>query len=74
MEALGDLPWALGVHVSADSLARGYRVTVTKGDRFLTHCRQIVVPLTAANSRDIGHTVRFQLAEAVADFDKIKET
>lgn len=74
MDVLGGLPWALGVHVSADPQSKGYRCTVTKGTRFLTHSRQVVIPVTAANSRDILHTVRCQIDEAMADFDKIKNT
>ncbi len=71
MEALSGLPWAMGVHVTADDQVRGFRVTMTTGSRFLTHSKGFVIPVTAENSRDVNKVVRCAIAEAADELAQL---
>ncbi len=71
MQALADLSWASSVTVGGSDNPRGYRVTVTTGDRFLTHSRTIIVALNVASCPDIIHTVRCQIDDIHRDLDRV---
>ncbi len=74
LEALAGLGWASGVSVWASDAPPGYRVTVSTGDRFLTHQRTIVIPLSAAKLRHVAHAVKAQIDEMKLDLDRTADS
>ncbi len=56
-KALGGLSWAFGACVWASDAPRGYKLTVSTGDRFLVHSRTIVVPVSMEKDRNLDHRV-----------------
>ncbi len=71
VKALGTISWAFGACVWASDAPKGYKVTVSTGDRFLVHSRTIVIPVSMEKDRNLEHRVQGLVDEMKLELDRV---